>query len=319
MNRKRFVLPILGTLLGGGLILLVSLLSRADLCAQIFSGKPELDRSKPVPAKAEVITAWQKRQGAIRTFRFAWTEQQTHPKGWLPNPRFPQREWTLIPGLLTDRSYTVAKTLAVDGARMRYSFELDRKEEADGVRVASPTGANKGLGLRRHYAYVSVFDGQTGKTSLTSLLNSPPAVLSQTLTNADAQNLDTRAMMMAFRPLDAMMGHPRLDRAVTNQVRTIYKGKSTFLLEEQADPSGWKMILRIEPERDFLVCEYLVVFEQKLIADINIDYAEDKQWGWIPSGWQITQMLDDGSTRLLSEAKVTSYSINQPIKIEEFH
>ena len=101
-------------------------------------------------------------------------------------------------------------------------------------------------------------------------------------------------------------------------MRTIYKGKSTFLLEEQADPSGWKMILRIEPERDFLVCQYLVAFEQKLIADLTIDYAEDKQWGWIPSGWQITQMLDDGSTRIVSEAKVTSYSINQPIKIEEF-
>jgi hypothetical protein len=51
-------------------------------------------------------------------------------------------------------------------------------------------------------------------------------------------------MMMAFCPLDAMMGHPRLDRAVTNHVR---------------------------------------------------------------------------SMRLLAEAKVTSYSINQPIKIEEFH
>jgi hypothetical protein len=215
MNRKRFVFPILRTLPGGGLILLVSLLSRADLCAQVFSGKPELDRSKPVPA--------------------------------------------------------------------------------------------------------SVFDGQSGKTSLTSLLNSPPAVLNQTLTNTDAQNLDTRPMMMAFRPLDAMMGHPRLDRAVTNHMRSIYKGKSTFLLEERADPSGWKMILRIEPERDFLVCECLVVFEQKLIADINIDYAEDKQWGWIPSGWNITRMLDDGSMRLLSEAKVISYSINQPIKIEEYH
>jgi hypothetical protein len=318
MNRKRFVLPILGTLLGGLLILLVSLLSRAGLFAQVFSSKPELDRSKPVPAKTEVVKAWQKRQDAIRTFRFTWTEQQTHPKGWLPNPRFPQREWTLIPGLLTDRSYTVAKTLAVDGAKMRYSFELDRKEEADGVRVTSPTGDNKGLGLRRHYSYVSVFDGQTGKVSLTSLLNAPPAVISQTVTNADAQNLDTRAVLMAFRPLDALLGHPRLERAVTNQVRTIYKGKSTFLLEEQADPSGWKMILQIEPERDFLVCQYLVVFEQKLIADINIDYAEDKQWGWIPSGWQITQMLDDGSMRMLSEAKVTSYRINQPIKIEEF-
>jgi hypothetical protein len=36
-------------------------------------------------------------------------------------------------------------------------------------------------------------------------------------------------------------------------------------------------------------------------------------------GGAIGVLLDDGSMRLLSEAKVTSYSINQPIKIEEFH
>src|SRR5262245_24043115 len=46
-----------------------------------------LDRSKPVPTRDDVIGAWRKRQEAIRSFRFEWTEQQTHPKGWLPNPR----------------------------------------------------------------------------------------------------------------------------------------------------------------------------------------------------------------------------------------
>jgi hypothetical protein len=66
------------------------------------------------------------------------------------------------------------------------------------------------------------------------------------------------------------------------------------------------------------VGQILVAFEQKLIADINIDYVEDAKWGWIPGGWQVSQMLDDGSTRLLSEAKVTNYSINQPISAEEF-
>ena len=53
--------------------------------------------------------AWQKRQEAIRSFRFAWTEAQCHPKGWLPNPRHAEREWLAIPSLLTDRSYSVSK------------------------------------------------------------------------------------------------------------------------------------------------------------------------------------------------------------------
>jgi hypothetical protein len=280
-------------------------------------GRLELDRSKPVPAKSEVIKAWQKRQDLIKTFRFAWTEQQTHPKGWVPNPRYPEREWLNIPGLLVDRNYTVAKTLAVDGNKMRYTFELDRKAEPDGVRIVSSQGDNKGLGEGKHYLDVSVFDGQTGTARLSSLTGDSPAVISQALTNVDAQNLDARAIMVAFRPMDPVMGHLLMNRAVTNLVRTIYKGRSTFLLEEQRDPSGWKTMVRIDPERDFLVSRYSVLFERRWVVDIDIDYVEDARWGWVPNRWRVTEMLADGSQRLVSEAKVSSYSINQPISSEE--
>jgi hypothetical protein len=278
----------------------------------------ERDRSKPVPTKSETIAAWQKRQGTINTFRFAWTEQQTHPRGWLSNPRYPERERSAIPGILIDRSYVVAKTLAVSGNKMRYSFDLDRKEEPDGVDVIAAQGGNRGLGVRRHYSYVSVFDGQTGAVRLNSFLDHPPGTVLQATANVDAQNLDARPILMAFRPLDAAMGHRLIDRAITNLSRTFYKGKSTFLLEERHDPSGWKTILWIEPERDFLVTRYMVAFEQKETVDIDIDYVHDARWGWIPSGWRVTEMLSDGSKRLVAVAKVTSYSINTPIGLEEF-
>lgn len=282
-------------------------------------GNVELDRSRPVPPKTDVLKAWQKRQDAVKTLRFAWTEQQTHPTGWLSNPRFPERERSSIPGMLIDRSYTVSKTLAVDGGKMRYGFELDRKEEPDGIRVpAPPGGRTDGLGLRRHYSYLSVFDGSGGRTTMTTLMDSPPPVTRRSAVNADAQTLDTRPLLFAFRPLDPVMGHLLLDRAVTNQMRSFYKGKSIFLLEEQMDPSGWKMILWIEPERDFIVVRIAVCFESYFIADIDIDHTQDPQWGWIPGGWRVTARLADGTKRQVTEAKVTGYSINQPIEADEF-
>jgi hypothetical protein len=201
---------------------------------------------------------------------------------------------------------------------MRYTFEIDRKEEPDGVEIVAPHGDNKGLGVRRNYSYLSVFDGQVGKTHLSSLTGTPPPVIRQEVSNMDAQNLDTRAILMAFRPLDSVMGHLLIDRAVTNRMRTIYRGKSTFLLEERHDSSGWKTVLWIEPERDFVVSRYTVLFEQKWIVDIDIDYVEDSRWGWIPNGWRITEMLADGSRRVVVVAKVSSYNINLPIGIEEF-
>jgi hypothetical protein len=78
-----------------------------------------------VPSKAEIINAWQKRQDKIASFQFAWAEEQCHRRGWLPNPRYPEREWLAIPALRIDRTYAVTKSLAVDGNRMRYTFDLD--------------------------------------------------------------------------------------------------------------------------------------------------------------------------------------------------
>lgn len=295
-----------------------AILTQVAFTVQDEAGRLPRDRSKPVPSKAEIVNAWQKRQDAFKTARFAWTEQQTHPKGWLPNPRFPEREWTAIPSLLKDRSYVVSKTLSLDGNKMRYSFEIDRKEEPDGVEVVVPQGDNKGLGVRRSYSYISVFDGQVGETRLSSLTDSPPAVIRRAMMNMDAQNLDTRPILMALRPLDPVMGHVLLDRTLTGGGRFIYKGRSQVILEERHDPSGWKTSLWVEPERDFVVSRYRLAFEQKFMVVIDIDYAEDARWGWVPSGWQVAEMMDDGSMRVVSIAKVSSYEINQPIGIEEF-
>jgi hypothetical protein len=276
------------------------------------------DRSKPVPSKDEIIAAWRKRQSAIATFRFAWTEDQTHRASWLSNPRYPERERAAIPGLLVDRHYVVTKTLAVSDNRMRYSFTIDRKAEPDGISEIDPGGRRDGLGVRRHYSYLSVFDGQAGETRLTSLEQMPPPTSIRTTSNIDAQNLDVRPWLMAFRPLDPVMGHLLIERAITNQARTFYKGKSTFLLEERHDPMGWKTILTIEPERDFLISRYVLLFEQKAIVDMDIDYVQDARWGWVPSGWRLTEMLADGSRRLVSVAHVTSYEINVPMAADEF-
>jgi hypothetical protein len=202
---------------------------------------------------------------------------------------------------------------------MRYGFELDRPEEPDGVEVVSPDGRTTGLGVRRHYSYQSVFDGQRGTIRVASLTGSPPATVQRTEGNVDAQNLDTRAILLAFRPLDTVMGSLLLERAVTNLGRTFHRGRSIFLLEERHDPTGWKTILWIEPEREFLVSRFTVAFEQKWIVDVEIDYSEDARWGWIPSGWRVTEMAADGSRRVVSEATVSSYAINQPIPSDRFH
>jgi hypothetical protein len=295
-----------------------ALLSPVIAGSQVRGDRHQIDLSKPVPTKPEIIRAWQRRQDAVRSFEFTWTEKQTHARGWLPNPRYPEREWLSIAGLWKDRIYSIGKTLTVDGRMTRYTFDIDRPAEADGVDVKSPRGDTLGLGVHRHYTYVSIFDGQQGETRLTSSLGSPPGTIVHNTANIDAQNLDTRPILLTFRPLDPQMGHLLIDRAITNLRRSFYRGRSIFLLEERHDPSGWKTILWIDPERDFTVVRFIVDEEQRTIVDMDIDYRQDQRWGWIPTAWRVKEMLADGSMRLVSTATVSRYTINAGIPPQQF-
>src|SRR5690242_15412194 len=107
------------------------LYSPAILAAQCVPGSvPQLDRSRPVPAKADVLAAWQSRQSAIHSFRFDWSEEQIQPRGWLANPRYAERERLAAPSF-EERRYMVNKTLAVSRDSMRYSYTVDRRAEGD--------------------------------------------------------------------------------------------------------------------------------------------------------------------------------------------
>jgi len=292
-----------------GPLIILALAPAPPLAAQRELGRLPLDRSKPVPPKSDILAAWQARQQSIPRFRFTWTEEQTHPRRWVPNPRYPERERAATPALFRDRTYRVTKTLAVDGSRMRYSLELDRADDLDSA---------QGLGEGKRFLYMSVFDGQSGITRLTSLNDSLPPLVRQSAENVDAQNLDLRPIMITLRPLDPVLGFLLVGRAVTNQMRMFYQGRSTMLLEERRDPWGWKSLLWMEPERDFLVSRYIHSFEQRVMVVIDIDYTQDPRWGWIPSGWRVSQKLTDGTMRLVTRATVTSYSINEPISPSEF-
>lgn len=70
-------------------------------------------------------------------------------------------------------------------------------------------------------------------------------------------------------------------------------------------------MLRVEPERDFLVTRYSLLFEQKLIVDIDIDYAEDARGGWIPNGWRVSQMLGVSSKFYATKADRAAFIIKQ--------
>lgn len=85
---------------------------------------------------------------------------------------------------------------------------------------------------------------------------------------------------MQRRPSAALTRRACLyDRAVTHQRRFYYRGRSTRLLEERHDPSSWKALVWLEPERDFVVSKFALNYSQQRMVDMEIDYERDPRWG----------------------------------------
>ena len=61
-----------------------------------------------------------------------------------------------------------------------------------------------------------------------------------------------------------------------------------------------------------------VLFEQKAIVDVDIDYRRDPKWGWVPSGWRVVEMTSDHTRRLVAQAMVSAYGINVPLDPDRF-
>lgn len=285
---------------------LVTLLGMLHPLSHGLRQDPDIqDDFLPAPKRSAVLRAWRKRQDAVKSARFTWTERQAHIKGWVANPRYRERERLADSLQPEDGTYDVSKTLSFDGNKMRYSY--DGKRGTVNPKILLPD------------YYVSVFDGETAKTYQSSgITKSLVGSIRPEKKNIDAQNLDTRPILLTFRPLDPVMGYLPIGRAFTAYRRYKYKGRSIMAVEERHDSTGWKASLWIEPERDFIVRRCLLYLHGKIVVDIEIDYNHDPKCGWVPRGWQVLQMKPDGTKWESAVAEVSSYSINVPIGIEEF-
>ena len=130
------------------LLLALPLAGAAQDSRDVFGTLPR-DSSKPVATRAEIVAAWQRRQDAMKTASFAWVEQQTHPKGWFGNPRFPEREREAIPALREDRSLWWISTLTTLATPDGGGFPVDGE-----CRRCWPTGPCDWW-LRREYRAIA--------------------------------------------------------------------------------------------------------------------------------------------------------------------
>jgi hypothetical protein len=224
--------------------------------------------------KARVLASWRRHQNLIDSATFRWTELQAHRRDWLPNPRHPEPEHAADPRLTSERTDTVLRVVNVAGNRLQYSVSIKR-------------GAAGALG---------------------------PAAASRISAWSDrdphAQDLWIRPVLLNLRPLDRHLGQQALGRAAIVRIDSIFRNQHLLVLEEPFDTAGWKYALWVDPERDDVVRRLMLVRQIFEMIQVDIEYLQDPDAGWVPCRWVINRRKPAGSLWRSDSAVLTGYRIN---------
>jgi len=247
------------------------------------------------PEQAETIAAWQRRPKRDPT--------PSASSGRRPEPIRP------VGFPIRDIRTASAASCAIRGPHLCRRQKRFRGRQQDALQFrARPArksrwrrrdtrpGWKSGAGRSAAYAYASVFDGHLGTTRVTSFFDHPPPLRSRHGERRRA-DLDTRPILMAFRAARSRPGTPAHRSRSPKPAADLHIASNPLLLEERHDPPV-ETILFIEPERDFLSVATSWNSDREPLW-ILTSIRPRRRVGWIPNAWRITEMLADGSKRLV--------------------
>jgi hypothetical protein len=255
-----------------------------------------------------VLAEWAKRQEEVRTARFSWTEDQTFPKGSIHRPG---RLKMLNPKGLTvpeqDTTFAVPCAVVLSGTKLRYSFE---------GRLW-----NDDTGLSSPQAYVSVFDGEVGKTYWApGAIHYPRGVVKAESKHADQNNLHIRPLLLYARPRE--LGIDVRDSGALRLIAdaSSVEGVNCLLLEQsQNSTTDARHQYWVDPTRDYLVTRYASTDASGALGiQIDIAYTQAELGHWLPEHWKVVWMESPNQLKLSTTARVTMRQINPSVGNEEF-
>jgi outer membrane lipoprotein-sorting protein len=75
----------------------------------------------------------------------------------------------------------------------------------------------------------------------------------------------------------------------------------------------------VDPERDYVVVRWeLIRPDGTVILRTRLQYAEDDDHGWVPSGWELSMLDAEGNAGETYEATIRDYEIGLELTRDDF-
>lgn len=283
---------------------------RAAVLAWLLLGSYFMGSFSQAATIQDVAAAWRQRASKFKS-------------GWI--------EWrcryfsaaTLMPGSLGSGS-TMSKELndegpcvfAFSGDKLRYEYEsLQWIEQVGDHRLQKCVSTTDG----KKYMDLSEKD-PSGQKEFAGRGVVSPRVLLET-----AQSRILIPVLAVFRPFETpTVGDPRLNprKYVLTPQRGRVGDTDCLVIEQTWDRFRWQCW--VAPQRGFLPMRYLFFTQDDLRGQIDLEYAEHPEFGWIPRHWKITNFVSalapeaEGQIDASFDCEVTKADFNTPIDPKQF-
>ena len=248
----------------------------------------------------EIRDKWEEKERIVESFSITWSEAHHRPEG-----KVLVEEGELeTPKISTALDYS----LSLQGIRYRYGVngKLPRLQEGETVLSYRDT--------------VSVFDGRRGKglSSSESRVNQMGQIFETEERPGIMNNMSVQPVMFCFRMLNPKMSP--IDTSKPFEIEnTTVNGKSrvnvTFVDKDQRVERQ----LVLAPELDMSVVTYRLKVHGRAKTQFDLSYKRDSQANfWVPSGWTITRLANDGSIKSTIVGTVEECEVNPGLPDSEF-
>ena len=287
------------------LILLIT--SIAMLSSAAIAASPDW-QSIPNLTKASLTESIKRRQMAVTSASFTWTEDCFYVKGMFNNLRRKRAGDPTLDIPQEDQYYTQSHKFLFEGEKTAHEstthlLKLKTNEFYNEIAQNTFDGFEcrmlKEPDLQNEFPYGRIYP--KGKP------------------NIEIDLLTLEPIYQCYHLCSNRLPILNIDRFEIDPAGGDINGTRCIILSDRKSPnSGVNRSYWIDPARNHLILRFVVQNERYLQRRTNFEYVNHAEHGWVPNGWLIESFDESGAITQSIEASVSEFQINPAVSPTDF-
>ncbi len=247
------------------------------------------------PVSKALIDAWKHRQESIQSFHFSWLHLN-----------FGKPDTAMTP---LQREFQEAVTLDVDGRR-RFRIERQGKVMAQEDPVYVPQTTLQLIDGTLEQWFCSRTDSTPFPLGFVSAAQIRPYA---------GKGWESWPIMWVYRPLDASLGNLDPTKLSMSTEPEIVNGRSCIVLRQERGANNLVDIVWVDAAREFVPVRFVNSSKEGIVSlQVDISYAKDANYGWVPASWKFSKMGPNGGIDWSWGTNAIKYKLNEAIAESTF-